>query len=115
MKKSNLQQVAFYEHILKRAGLGIRKTKNPVFYSIKEKLLQDQYDLLASLEHARWNAERLLEGWHYGPEKDIIKKINPCLLPWNELDEETRNWDYDPVNNIPHILKEAGYEVYPLD
>jgi hypothetical protein len=117
---SNLKQVAFYEHILKRAGLGIRKSDNPVLYDIEANLSKtfsydsevSDYDMLASLEHARWNAERLLEGWRYGPQKDIAKKLNPCLVPWRNLDKETKKYDYFPVNNIPKLLAKIGYEIY---
>jgi len=112
LQYSNLKQVAFYEHILKRVNLNIREAGNPVLFNIKAELSAAEYDLLASLEHARWNAERLLEGWRYGPEKNISAKLNPCITAWENLDSATRVFDYDPVDNIPKLLAKIGYEVY---
>lgn len=114
LQNSNIQQVAFYQHILKRVNLGIRRVPKPELFNIKENLSPENYDLLASLEHARWNAERLLEGWRYGPEKDLAKKLNPCIVAWEKLNDYTKSFDYIPVNNIPLMLREIGYEVYQI-
>jgi ppGpp synthetase/RelA/SpoT-type nucleotidyltranferase len=127
LQNSNLKQVAFYEHILKRVGLSIRKADNPVLFDIEANLSNtftngldvsdndkkvSDYEALASLEHGRWNAERLLEGWRYGRVKDISKKLNPCIKSWKDLDVETKKYDYDPVRNIPVLLSKIGYEVF---
>lgn len=114
LQNSNIQQVAFYQHILKRVNLGIRKAEKPELFKIKENLSDEKYDLLAKLEHARWNAERLLEGWKYGPDKDLAKKLNPCIVAWEKLDDYTKSFDYIPVNNIPLMLSEIGFEVYKI-
>ncbi len=120
LQNSNLKQVAFYELILKRVGLNIRPADNPVLFDIEGNLSNtfsndpkvSDYEILASLEHARWNAERLLDGWRYGPAKDISKKLNPCIKAWHDLDEATKKYDYDPIKNIPVLLAKIGYEVY---
>jgi len=112
LQYSNLKQVAFYELILKRVGLAMRRVENPTLFDIKSNLNKSEYDFLANLEHARWNAERLLEGWRNGPQKDITKKLNPCIIAWEKLDDNTKKFDYDPVDNIPILLGKIGYEVY---
>jgi hypothetical protein len=119
LRNSNIEQVAFYELILKRVGLNIRKAEKPLLFDMEAELSgmgkdekgHSPYDILAMLEHARWNAERLLDGWRYGP-KNITKKLNPCLVPWTLLDDSTKNYDYKPVKNIPRLLAMIGYEVY---
>jgi hypothetical protein len=114
LQESNRLQVAFYEHILKRVNLGIRKSEKPVLFDIKKNLSKTDHDTLAQLEHARWNAERLLEGWRYGPVKDLTKKLNPYLVAWEKLDEAIKPYDYDPVDNIPLMLEKTGYEVFRI-
>ena len=116
LQQSNRRQVAFYEHILNRVDLGIRKVEKPVLFNMKDQdqLPAEDRDMLARLEHARWNAERLLEGWRYGPEKDLEKKLNPYLVAWDQLDEAIKPYDYDPVDNIPIMLQKIGYEVYHI-
>ncbi len=114
LQNSNIQQVSFYEHILNRVGLSIRKSDNPHIIKINETVSEEEYVLLAKLEHARWNAERLLEGWRYAANKDIEKKLNPSIVSWDQLDEETRKYDFMPIDNIPLLLGKIGYEVYKL-
>ncbi|MBN1927637.1 MAG: hypothetical protein JW798_17515 [Prolixibacteraceae bacterium] len=111
LQHSNRMQVAFYELILKRVGLSIRKAEKPNTFNIKENVSESTYNLMARLEHGRWNAERLLEGWKYGPRKDLNKKTSPCLVSWNELDEETKTYDFDPIDKIPEMLRLINYEV----
>jgi ppGpp synthetase/RelA/SpoT-type nucleotidyltranferase len=110
LKISNIRQVEFFEHLLKRADLGIRVSKKPVLYAIHRN--KQRFEQMARLEHSRWNAERLLAGWRYGPVKNIDKKINPCITGWDELNEGTKKYDYEPIKNIPVLLAKAGYEVY---
>jgi ppGpp synthetase/RelA/SpoT-type nucleotidyltranferase len=111
LQKSNIKQVEFYEHILKRVNLAIRKAEKPVLFNIRENVSKESYDLLARLEHARWNAERLIEGWKFGKVKDLVNKLNPYIVAWDDLDEEIKKYDYDPVDNIPGLLAGIGYEV----
>jgi hypothetical protein len=72
----------------------------------------EQIEILAEMEHARWNVERLLAGWTYGP-RDPEKKQSPYLVGWDELPEHVKAWDRDPVRNIPAFLAKVGLEVQP--
>lgn len=51
---------------------------------------------MAELEHERWCAERLLNGWRPG-ERDNRRKLHPGLAGWQYLDEPTRQKDRDGV------------------
>jgi len=64
-----------------------------------------EVEALAVLEHARWAADRVLEGWTYaaGP-KDAARRTSPHLVPWASLSEEVRNADREPVLAIPRHL-----------
>ena len=67
---------------------------------------------MAEMEHGRYNAERLLDGWRWGTEKNMEKKINPYLVPWAELPDSVKEWDRDSVRKIPQFLADIGFEVY---
>jgi|WetSurSiteA1Bulk_404760.scaffolds.fasta_scaffold00154_3 ppGpp synthetase/RelA/SpoT-type nucleotidyltranferase len=113
LKVSNLKQLEFMEHLLRRVGLDIRQVPIPAEFRIPEDLISKKdFEFLARLEHARWNAERLLDGWKYGPVKDVNNKISDCLLPWDKLTAEIKTYDYDPVKNFPDLLGRMGYEIY---
>lgn len=69
-----------------------------------------EVELLSAIEHARWNANRWLEGWQLGPRNDA-RKTHPKLVPWAELDEPTRQYDRDAVRQIPELLGIVGLKV----
>jgi hypothetical protein len=73
------------------------------------KLTDDEIETLAEREHLRWMRERELQGWTYGPEKDVATKTSPDLVPWEDLDEEARDKDRQAVRDIPEFLARAGF------
>lgn len=50
-------------------------------------------ETLAELEHRRWMVDRRLSGWHYGPVRDNEARHHPDLIPYDQLDEYTRELD----------------------
>ncbi|HBO44391.1 MAG TPA: hypothetical protein DD670_10755 [Planctomycetaceae bacterium] len=70
-----------------------------------------EVERLAEMEHGRWNAERLLDGWRLGFPKDIIRKISPYIVPWADLSEDVREWDRKAMLEIPTLLAQVGMQV----
>jgi hypothetical protein len=71
---------------------------------------------LARLEHDRWMAERLLDGWTYAPgPKDLRRKRTPWLVPWEDMPEEQRDYDRNTVRNLPRFLAQAGLRIVRHD
>jgi ppGpp synthetase/RelA/SpoT-type nucleotidyltranferase len=126
LKLSNYHQVLFWQQALRDYGLGLRsiteedKRHQPLI--MKEVLPKvgdkDPIVELAQLEHGRWNVERLSYGWRYAKTKDIMKKLNPCLVSWPELvDVNGMNfqpWDIDAVSGLPEKFRQVGLELYAL-
>ena len=50
-------------------------------------------DAPQSAQHDSWMADKLAEGWTYGPEKMPESKIHNCLVPYDQLPEEQRRKD----------------------
>jgi hypothetical protein len=71
----------------------------------------EEIERLAEMEHGRFNAERLLDGWRYGSPKDVARKISPYLVPWAELPEDVKKWDCDAVKEIPALLTMVGMQI----
>lgn len=69
---------------------------------------------MAQVEHDRWTAERLADGWTLGAERDVLKKISPNLVGWAELPEDVKEWDRETVRRIPDLLAGVGLEVHPI-
>lgn len=48
----------------------------------------------AENSHENWFKEKQEDGWQYGPAKDTIRKLHPCMLPYNQLPEKQRIKDH---------------------
>jgi hypothetical protein len=44
--------------------------------------------------HESWLAQKVAEGWVYGPVKDPAKKEHPCMVPFNELPTHQQAKDF---------------------
>ena len=109
LKHSNRDQAAFCEEILKSCGYEVRASQNT---AIMPEFTHEEVEQMAEMEHGRWNAERLLEGWRLGKDKDILKKISPSLIGWSEIPEKIKQYDRDAILNYGRLLEKAGLEVY---
>jgi hypothetical protein len=109
LKRSNRLQIDHLAEKLRTIGFTMRKTA-PGADIADVVPPQPQIDIMAELEHGRWNAERLLDEWKPGP-RDHAKKTSPYIVRWAELPEEIKEYDRDAVRGIPALLKAKGYEV----
>lgn len=62
---------------------------------------------LARLEHDRWWADRVVDGWQYGPARDNAARVHPDLRPFEALDNESRSKDAEQNEFITRLLKET--------
>ena len=51
-------------------------------------------DATPEQSHESWLAQKVAEGWTYGPIKDPINKQHPCIRPYAELPAEQKAKDY---------------------
>jgi hypothetical protein len=72
---------------------------------------KDEIEIMAEMEHGRWNVERLSDGWRWGEKKDVDKKISPYLVGWDQLPENVKEWDREAVRAIPKLLESVGLEI----
>ena len=47
---------------------------------------------IAENVHEVWAKARIDEGWTYGEKRDDIHKKHPCLVPYDELPEEEKEY-----------------------
>lgn len=70
-----------------------------------------EVERMAEIEHGRWNAERLMDGWTWGETKDIDTKVSPYLVSWAELPDSIRESDRILVRRMPEILARVGLQI----
>lgn len=112
LKESNRQQADHIGEKLKETCCGIVPLTD-----WDEKLFEftpEEIELMAKMEHKRWMSERQRIRWKLGPKK-IKKKRTPYLVPWDELSEEMKEEDRDPVRNLPFYLAKAGFNIIRLE
>lgn len=108
LKQSNLAQANDIPNKLALVGMRLAQPGQPLVLS------QEQRDLLAEAEHGRWNLERLSTGWQSG-QRQMSRSLTPYLVPWAQLDEAVRAFDFDAVDDIAPALAEAGWGVEPRE
>ena len=109
-KESNLQQADDIFNELRRISCTVVKTEGREV--AKMTFTRDEIEVMAEMEHARWNVERLLDGWKWSTHRDVVKKTSPYLVGWADLPEDLKEWDRETVRKIPEFLAKAGLEVH---
>jgi len=77
-------------------------------------LTEEELLMLSELEHKRWNAERKLAGWTYSKTRNDKTRETPDLTEWENLSQETREYDINAVKNIPEVLAKVGLKAVRL-
>ena len=73
--------------------------------------LEELTESLSKNVHEVWAAGRIAAGWKYGPVRDEIKKEHPCLIPYEDLSEEEKDYDRaTAISTIRYILSK-GYTI----
>lgn len=61
--------------------------------------------------HEVWAQTRISQGWTYGEERNDTEKKHPCLMPYEELSEEEKEYDRNTsIETIKLILK-LGFKI----
>jgi hypothetical protein len=107
LRRSNLSQAGDIPNKLAAVAKRLARPGTPLC------LDDEQVELLAEIEHGRWNLERLRGGWRLG-ERELSRLISSYLRPWAELDDEAREFDREAVRNIAPALADAGWGVEDL-
>lgn len=73
--------------------------------------VKDIIEQLAENVHDNWAAERIADGWTYGPQRNDELKQNPCLVPYDELEEEEKKYDRKVAEEVIKTLLAFGYKI----
>jgi len=72
------------------------------------KITKKQKEDLQAIEHQRWMAEKLLQGWKYGIEKSFERKLSPYIVEYDKLSEDVKRYDWIHYEILPDIVKDMG-------
>jgi TrkA-N domain/RyR domain len=76
----------------------------------------EKLEELARAEHERWVRDLTHEGWKWtSGKKDVDRKLHPLLIPWERLEDSSRETDRVAVRAIPRLLAAAGFEIRRIE
>jgi len=104
LRESNRQQA---DHIaINLRAIGCKLVPASDADEAVNKFSSAEIELLARMEHERWNTERWLADWHYGTPSDKARRISENLVSWEELHDSIRDYDRNAVELIPTLVAE---------
>lgn len=77
----------------------------PQLLPLTERLAENAHDL--------WAAQRLSQGWAYGPHRDDTRKLHPCLVPYDQLTETEKGYDRLAALGTLRAILALGYQIVP--
>lgn len=75
---------------------------------------EEEIEELAIAEHDRWWQERIDKKWKRADVRNDARREHPDMVPFDELTEEVKDKDRDPVRDIPATLATVGLRVMRL-
>ena len=68
-------------------------------------------EALAEHVHDTWMQGRLADGWTLGEVRDDAKRTHPCLIPYEELSEEEKDYDRRTSQATLQFIIDQGFEI----
>ena len=66
---------------------------------------------LAENTHDVWAAGRIKAGWTYGEQRDDTLKLHPCLVPYDQLSEDEKEYDRSTALETLKVILKLGFTI----
>lgn len=66
---------------------------------------------MAKNVHEVWARNRMAEGWTYGPVRDDANKQHPCLVAYEDLPENEKEYDRATSQETLKLILKLGFIV----
>lgn len=66
---------------------------------------------MAKNVHEVWAQSRIEQGWSYGEFRDDIHKFHPCLVPYEKLPEEEKEYDRNTAVGTLKLILRLGFKI----
>lgn len=68
-------------------------------------------EAMAKNVHNIWAQERISQGWTYGERRDDVLKHHPCLIAYEDLPEEEKNYDRNTSVETLKLIIKLGFTI----
>lgn len=66
---------------------------------------------IAKNVHEVWSEGRMNDGWTYGPTRDDATRKHPCLVPYEALTEEEKEYDRRTSEETIKLILKLGFKI----
>lgn len=73
--------------------------------------LNELVEIVAKNVHEVWAQSRIEQGWSFGVERNDVQKKHPCLLPYENLTEEEKDYDRKTVLETLRVITKLGFTI----
>ena len=73
--------------------------------------LKQLVEQLARNVHDNWAVGRIKEGWTYGSERNEALKQSPCLVDYDELPENEKDYDRNTAMETLKLILKLGWQI----
>lgn len=74
--------------------------------------LEQLVEKMSKNVHEVWAETRIRQGWKYGPKRSDEKKTHPCLVPYEELSEDEKEYDRNTSIGTLKLIMKLGFEIH---
>lgn len=68
-------------------------------------------ELISKNVHEVWSKNRMEQGWTYGEQRNDEKRETPCLVPYEELSEEEKDYDRNTSQETLKLILKLGFKI----
>lgn len=73
--------------------------------------LNELAEEIAKNVHEVWSAGRMADGWQYGEERNDELKQHPCLVSYEALSEEEKEYDRRTSQETLKLIMKLGFKI----
>ena len=73
--------------------------------------LKELVEEMSKNVHEVWAETRIKQGWKYGEQRNDELKTHPCLIPYEELSEEEKEYDRNTSIGTLKLLLKLGFKI----
>lgn len=73
--------------------------------------LEQLVEQMSKNVHEVWSETRIKQGWTYGEQRNDEQKTHPCLVPYEELPEEEKEYDRNTSIGTLKLIMKLGFKI----
>jgi ryanodine receptor 2 len=73
--------------------------------------LEQLVEKMSKNVHEVWSKTRIQQRWTYGELRNDVLKTHPCLVPYEDLPEEEKEYDRNTSIGTLKLIMKLGYKI----